>query len=230
MVVVPVVLVVLVLGVHGCQGPQPAGALAGDGGGDHGVLRRGGRSGPGSGRVWRRLPASARSATGAGASAAARPYGLGGPVGGGVASGRPRSAGAGRGCSRVFVMGPREAGRLPRRGARRGPGRGRQAMVEPLKRLQSPISTASDTAVRALTPRRQARRLAVGAGPAVVGGDRRWPHQAGRGVRWCAPPCPQDGRRQGRQRTGPHADHVVAADTPPPGRPRGPGSAPLAPS
>ena len=90
-------------------------------------------------------------------------------------------------------------------------------MVEPLKRLQSPISTASDTAVRALTPRRQARRLAVGAGPAVVGGDRRWPHQAGRGVRWCAPPCPQDGRRQGRQRTGPHADHVVAADTPQPG-------------
>ena len=90
-------------------------------------------------------------------------------------------------------------------------------MVEPLKRLQSPISTASDTAVRALTPRRQARRLAVGAGPAVVGGDRRWPHQAGRGVRWCAPPCPQDGRRQGRRRTGPHADHVVAADTPQPG-------------
>lgn len=68
-------------------------------------------------------------------------------------------------------------------------------MVEPLKRLQSPISTASDTAVRALTPRRQARRLAVGAGPAVVGGDRRWPHQAGRGVRWCAPPCRRRHRR-----------------------------------
>ena len=161
-----VVVVVLVLGVHGCQGPQPAGALSGDGGGDHGVLRRGGRSGPGSGRVWRRLPASARSATGAGASAAARPYGLGGPVGGGVASGRPRSAGAGRGCSRVFVMGPREAGRLPRRGARRGPGRGRQAMVEPLKRPWSPISTASDTAVRA-------DRAKAGQTPGGGGGARR---------------------------------------------------------
>ena len=68
-------------------------------------------------------------------------------------------------------------------------------MVEPLKRLQSPISTASDTAVRALTPRRQARRLAVGARPAVVGGDRRWPHQAGRGVRWRAPPCRRRHRR-----------------------------------
>lgn len=68
-------------------------------------------------------------------------------------------------------------------------------MVEPLKRPWSPISTASDTAVRALTPRRQARRLAVGAGPAVVGGDRRWPHQAGRGVRWCAPPCRRRHRR-----------------------------------
>lgn len=68
-------------------------------------------------------------------------------------------------------------------------------MVEPLKRPWSPISTASDTAVRALTPRRQARRLAVGAGPAVVGGDRRWPHQAGRGVRWRAPPCRRRHRR-----------------------------------
>ena len=188
-----------------------------------------GRSGPGSGRAGggcRHRPVP-RPVRGPGPSAPVWPWRAGRR---GRGARRPRSAGAGRGCSRVFVMGPREAGRLPRRGARRGPGRGRQAMVEPLKRPWSPISTASDTAVRALTPRRQARRLAVGAGPAVVGGDRRWPHQAGRGVRWCAPPCPQDGRRQGRQRTGPHADHVVAADTPPPGRPRGPGSAPLAPS
>ena len=83
-----------------------------------------------------------------------------------MASGRPRSAGAGRGCSRVFVMGPREAGRLPRRGARRGPGRGRQAMVEPLKRPWSPISTASDTAVRA-------DRAKAGQTPGGGGGARR---------------------------------------------------------
>ena len=38
-------VVVPVLGVHGCQGPQPAGALAGDGGGDHGVLLAAGGQG-----------------------------------------------------------------------------------------------------------------------------------------------------------------------------------------
>ena len=88
-------------------------------------------------------------------------------------------------------------------------------MVEPLKRLQSPISTASDTAVRTLTPRRQARRLAVGAELAVVvetGDGLIKPVAARGGVHHRIV-----GVIEGRQRTGPHADHMVAADTLQPG-------------
>ena len=105
MLVVLVVVVVLVLGVHGCQGPQPAGALAGDGGGDHGVLLAAGGQGLVAG-VQAAVAGIGPFRDRCGGQGPARPYGLGGPVGGGVASGRPRSAGAGRGCSRVFVMGP----------------------------------------------------------------------------------------------------------------------------
>ena len=87
--------------------------------------------------------------------------------------------------------------------------------MEPLKRLQSPISTASDTAVRTLTPRRQARRLAVGAELAVVvetGDGLIKPVAARGGVHHRIV-----GVIEGRQRTGPHADHMVAADTLQPG-------------
>mgnify|MGYP000333327440 CR=1 FL=1 len=91
-------VVVLVLGVHGCQGPQPAGALAGDGGGDHGVLLAAGGQG---------LVAGVQAAV-AGIGPFRDRYGGQGPVPvwpwragrRGRGARRPRSAGAGRGCCR----------------------------------------------------------------------------------------------------------------------------------